>query len=108
MIMLKNYIFCALVMLTQVALAVKGKEPKFKRTEDGLNYAITLKSKQGKKVTKGDMVQVVYTSFVNDTVEIAKSDNREAPYEFVAGNGDVLKGLDAAVLLLKVGEKATL
>ena len=82
------------------------KKISYKKTDDGLMYAMVLKNKKGKPVQKGDMVQVVYTSFVNDTVEIARSDNRLQPYQFVAGNGDVLKGLDAAVLLLKVGEKA--
>ncbi|MFN6015428.1 MAG: FKBP-type peptidyl-prolyl cis-trans isomerase, partial [Flavobacteriales bacterium] len=95
-----------LFVVCSVSYAQKSKQ-KFTTTPEGLKYSLSVKVKKGKPVQKGDMVRVVYRSFVNDTVEIAKSDNREAPYEFVAGNGDVLKGLDAAVQLLKVGEKAT-
>ena len=98
-----------LLLLTFLPFALSAQKAKLKYTTspEGLKYAVTFKVKKGKPVQSGEMVRVVYRSFVNDTVEIAKSDNREAPYEFVAGNGDVLKGLDAAVLLLKVGEKAT-
>jgi FKBP-type peptidyl-prolyl cis-trans isomerase len=95
-----------LFIVCSVSFAQKSKQ-KFTTTPEGLKYSLSVKVKKGKPVQKGDMVRVVYRSFVNDTVEIAKSDNRETPYEFVAGNGDVLKGLDAAVQLLKVGEKAT-
>lgn len=98
-----------LLLLTFLPFALSAQKAKLKYTTspEGLKYAVTFKVKKGKPVQSGEMVRVVYRSFVNDTVEIAKSDNREAPYEFIAGNGDVLKGLDAAVLLLKVGEKAT-
>lgn len=95
-----------LLFICSFAVAQKDKL-KFSTTPEGLKYALSVKVKKGKSVVKGDMVRVVYRSFVNDTIEIAKSDNREAPYEFVAGNGDVLKGLDLAVQQLKVGEKAT-
>lgn len=107
MIELRNRFFCLIIFLSYVALGATGNKPRFKRTKEGVQYAITVKSKHGKPVSKGDMVQVIYTSYVNDTVEIARSDNRNKPYEFVVGNGDVLKGLDAAVQLLKVGEKAS-
>ncbi len=96
-----------LILVLPLTVLSQKEKLKYTTTPEGLKYALTLKVKKGKPVAKGDMVRVVYRSFVNDTVEIAKSDNREAPYEFVAGNGDVLKGLDAAVQLLKVGEKAT-
>ena len=96
-----------LILLTPFVLFAQKSKVKYSVSSEGLKYAITFKVKKGVAVNKGDMVRVVYRSFVNDTVEIAKSENREAPYEFIAGNGDVLKGLDLAVQLMKVGEKAT-
>lgn len=101
-----KFLIVFLLVVPFTVLSQKEKL-KFTTTPEGLKYALSVKMKKGKPVAKGEMVRVVYRSFVNDTVEIAKSDNREAPYEFVAGNGDVLKGLDLAVQLLKVGEKAT-
>jgi peptidylprolyl isomerase len=83
------------------------KKPSYSVTPEGLKYAITLKNKKGKPVQKGDMVQVTYISRLNDTTEIARSENMNAPYEFVVGNGDVLKGMDLAVQKMKVGEKGT-
>lgn len=82
------------------------KKISYKKTDDGLMYAMVLKNKKGKPVQKGDMVQVNYISTLSDTVEIARSQSKETPYEFVAGNGDVLKGMDLAVLQMKIGEKA--
>jgi FKBP-type peptidyl-prolyl cis-trans isomerase len=104
---MKLKVLIALLIVFPLSVLSQKTKEKFTTSPDGLKYFISLKVKKGKPVQKGDMVRVLYRSFVNDTVEIAKSDNREAPYEFVAGNGDVLKGLDAAVQLLKVGEKAT-
>jgi FKBP-type peptidyl-prolyl cis-trans isomerase len=83
------------------------KKLSYSVTPEGLKYAITLKNKKGKPVQKGDMVQVTYISRLNDTTEIARSENMNAPYEFVVGNGDVLKGMDLAVQKMKVGEKGT-
>ena len=82
------------------------KKISYKTTDDGLMYAIVVKNKSGRPVQKGDMVQVNYISSLSDTVEIARSQSKETPYEFVAGNGDVLKGMDLAVLQMKIGEKA--
>jgi FKBP-type peptidyl-prolyl cis-trans isomerase len=101
-----KFLIALLIVFPLSVFSQKTKE-KFTTSPEGLKYFISLKVKKGKPVLKGDMVRVVYTSYVNDTVQIAKSENREAPYEFIAGNGDVLKGLDLAVQLMKVGEKAT-
>ena len=102
-----SYLLLVFLFFSFALSAQKGKV-KYTAGPEGLQYALTVKVKKGKSVLKGDMVRVVYRSFVNDTVEIAKSDNREKPYEFVVGNGDVLRGLDLAVQQLKIGEKATL
>ncbi|MFN5910867.1 MAG: FKBP-type peptidyl-prolyl cis-trans isomerase [Bacteroidota bacterium] len=100
-----SYLLLVFLFFSFALSAQKGKV-KYTAGPEGLQYALTVKVKKGKSVLKGDMVRVVYRSFVNDTVEIAKSDNREKPYEFVVGNGDVLRGLDLAVQQLKIGEKA--
>ncbi|MFN5910156.1 MAG: hypothetical protein ACK45H_02370, partial [Bacteroidota bacterium] len=81
-----SYLLLVFLFFSFALSAQKGKV-KYTAGPEGLQYALTVKVKKGKSVLKGDMVRVVYRSFVNDTVEIAKSDNREKPYEFVVGNG---------------------
>lgn len=95
-----------LLVLTQVA--VYAQTTSFnQKGEEGLRYRIVTKNKKGKPVTKGMMVQVFYTSRLEDGTELASVADPAAPYEFVVGNGDVLKGWDAAVHYMKLGEKAS-
>ena len=95
-----NYKFSPYLIITALFLMVmplshaQSVKLKYKTSPDGLQYCITHKLKKGVPVKKGEMVKVLYTSYVNDTVVIARSVNRETPYEFIAGNEDVLKGLD--------------
>lgn len=100
-------IITALFLMVMPLSHAQSVKLKYKTSPDGLQYCITHKLKKGVPVKKGEMVKVIYSSFVNDTVVIARSVNRETPYEFIAGNEDVLKGLDLAVMMMKVGERAT-
>jgi FKBP-type peptidyl-prolyl cis-trans isomerase len=56
------------------------------------------------QVKKGDTVSVHYHGKLNDGSTFDSSEGR-APLEFTAGNGQVIKGFDDAVLDMQVGDK---
>jgi FKBP-type peptidyl-prolyl cis-trans isomerase 2 len=58
------------------------------------------------QVQKGDKVNVHYHGRLNDGTTFDSSEGRE-PLSFIAGEGQVIKGFDDAVLSMTVGEKKT-
>jgi peptidylprolyl isomerase len=91
----------------EVPKSQKVKNPKTVKTASGLEYTITEKG-TGIQPQNGDKVKVHYTGkLTNDTV-FDSSIPRGEPFEFKLGAGLVIKGWDEALLLLHVGDKATL
>ncbi len=74
-------------------------------TESGLRYTILQKG-TGKKASKGDMVSVHYKGQLLDGTVFDSSYKRKQPIDFNVGVGQVIKGWDEGILLLKVGDKA--
>lgn len=74
-------------------------------SKEKIQYKLLVKNRKGLKLEEGMMVQVVYTSTLPDGTEIARAENKSTPYEFILGDGDVLKGLELAASKLKVGER---
>jgi FKBP-type peptidyl-prolyl cis-trans isomerase 2 len=60
-----------------------------------------------KKVEVGDNVKVNYTGKLEDGEIFDSSEGRE-PLKFVAGQGQMIKGFDEAVIGMKKGEKKTI
>ncbi|WP_299452405.1 FKBP-type peptidyl-prolyl cis-trans isomerase [uncultured Microscilla sp.] len=90
-----------------------------KVTASGLHYVIR-KAGKGKKATPGSKVKVNYTGkllngkvFDTNVKAVAKKSgkyNPKRPYEpieFTLGKGQVIRGWDEGITLLKVGDKAT-
>lgn len=76
-------------------------------TPSGLFYKITKKT-DGKAPSAGDMVSVHYAGKLVDGTEFDSSFKRNQPIEIPIGVGQVIKGWDEGILLLKEGETATL
>ncbi|MBF90162.1 MAG: peptidylprolyl isomerase [Flavobacteriales bacterium] len=78
-------------------------------TDSGLQYEITEKG-TGEQPQSGDKVTVHYSGFLTDSAKTKfdSSLDRDQPFTFQLGKGQVIKGWDEGIALLSVGDKATL
>jgi FKBP-type peptidyl-prolyl cis-trans isomerase len=67
-----------------------------------------LNSTTGASPKAGDTVVVHYTGWLTDGAKFDSSVDRDDPFAFVLGAGQVIQGWDEGVATLKVGEKARL
>ena len=79
----------------------------FDKTDSGLRYQIIQKG-QGKVAEKGKTVSVHYKGQLVDGTVFDSSYKRNSPIDFPLGVGQVIKGWDEGIQLLKVGDKARL
>lgn len=79
----------------------------FDKTESGLRYQIIQKG-DGTKAEKGKTVSVHYKGQLPDGTVFDSSYKRNEPIDFPLGVGQVIKGWDEGIQLLKVGDKARL
>ena len=79
----------------------------FDKTESGLRYQIIQKG-NGKKAEKGNNISVHYKGQLVDGTVFDSSYQRKQPIDFQVGIGQVIKGWDEGLQLLKVGDKARL
>ncbi|HEY3853283.1 MAG TPA: FKBP-type peptidyl-prolyl cis-trans isomerase [Verrucomicrobiae bacterium] len=65
---------------------------------------------QGNGVTpkKGDTVTVHYTGWLTSGAKFDSSVDRDEPFAFVLGEGQVIQGWDQGVATMRVGDKAKL
>ncbi len=77
-------------------------------TTSGLLYKITKSNPEGKAPKAGDMVSVHYAGKLTNGQEFDNSFKRGEPIEIPIGVGQVIKGWDEGIQLLKEGEAATL
>ena len=77
-------------------------------TASGLLYKITKSNPEGKAPKAGDMVSVHYAGKLTNGQEFDNSFKRGEPIEIPIGVGQVIKGWDEGIQLLKEGEAATL
>jgi FKBP-type peptidyl-prolyl cis-trans isomerase len=77
------------------------------KTESGLRI-MTIKQGSGKKVTKGQKVQIHYTAGFIDGGVFDSSLERNQAFEFVVGENQVIEGLEEGVSKMNVGGHAIL
>ena len=89
---------------------VKREDTKMENNEfttaTGLKVKITEKG-NGKQVIKGDKVTAHYTGTLEDGKKFDSSKDRNQPFSFKVGTGQVISGWDEGFQLLSIGDKAT-
>ncbi len=90
--------------VTPIPYNTKGKDTV--KTASGLQY-IKVQEVKGKavKAEKGKTVNVHYTGYFKDGKIFDSSVQRGQPFTFKLGVGQVIKGWDEGIALMKVGEK---
>jgi peptidylprolyl isomerase len=76
-------------------------------TVSGLTYMVTRKG-SGQQLKAGDTVIVQYTGLLTNGTQFDSSLQRNEPFAFRLGAGQVIKGWDEGVAQLRVGDQATL
>lgn len=76
-------------------------------TDSGLKY-IVVNEGDGATPQKGDKVTVHYTGTLEDGTKFDSSRDRNRPFSFKLGVGQVIKGWDEGVASMQVGEQRTL
>jgi peptidylprolyl isomerase len=74
-------------------------------TASGLKYVI-ISQGSGNNPKPGDVVAVNYSAFLSNGTKFDSSVERDEPLIFTVGRGQVIKGWDEAIVLLKKGGKA--
>ncbi|MBC7910968.1 MAG: FKBP-type peptidyl-prolyl cis-trans isomerase [Pyrinomonadaceae bacterium] len=88
---------------TAGALAAAGSVT----TRTGLTYLITRRG-TGKQAKAGETVIVHYTGTLTDGVKFDSSRDRNQPFAFKLGAGQVIKGWDEGIARLRIGDQAIL
>lgn len=83
------------------------QELKMTKTDSGLMYADQVVGK-GDSPVKGAKVTVHYTGTLTNGKKFDSSVDRNEPFVFTIGIGQVIKGWDEGVMSMKVGGKRTL
>jgi len=100
---------CAVPVLAAEQAVTKDKAVSAKTvtTASGLKY-VDVKVGSGASPVKGKQVKVHYTGTLENGKKFDSSVDRNAPFTFVIGVGQVIPGWDEGVMSMKVGGKRKL
>jgi len=68
----------------------------------------TITAGAGQAPRRGDTVTVHYTGWLTDGTKFDSSVDRDEPFTFVLGTGQVIQGWDQGVASMRVGDKVKL
>lgn len=88
-------------------VATEVDEKDLITTESGLKY-FDLKTGTGDSPLAGQSVVVHYTGWLEDGTQFDSSVDRDEPFSFTIGQGNVIPGWDEGVMSMKVGGKRQL
>lgn len=74
----------------------------------GLDIKVTKEGTGEQKTKAGDTISVHYTGTLTDGTKFDSSRDRNEPFTFTVGAGQVIQGWDQGLLDMKVGEQRTL
>jgi peptidylprolyl isomerase len=105
--LLAVFLVCGVLAMgckTTPKTAIKGDTSRgdTTTTPSGLKY-VDLKTGDGATPGVGQMVTVHYTGWLTDGTKFESSKDRNQPYEFALGRGQVIKGWDEGVATMKIG-----
>ena len=86
---------------------LKNNEPVVQKNIMGLNIEV-LKEGKGQSIENGEKATVHYYGKLENGTKFDSSYDRNTPFQFVVGSGQVIKGWDQGVLGMRVGEKRKL
>lgn len=89
----------------EIAKKIEELKEGMQTTASGLMYKI-VKQGSGKQPKAGDTVQVHYAGMLTNGQEFDNSFKRGQPIEVPIGVGNLIKGWDEGILLLKEGDRA--
>ena len=93
-----------LTLVLALALSACGGSGDSVTLPSGLKYEV-LQPGDGRAASAGDTAVVHYTGWLTDDTKFDSSVDRGAPFEFGVGQGNVIRGWDEAVALMKIGDK---
>lgn len=110
---MRNLFLKSIFSMTLVCIILAGcssgpkTEGKVVNKPSGLQY-VDIVMGSGQEVKPGDQVSVHYTGWLEDKTKFDSSVDREQPFEFIVGEGQVIKGWDEGLVGMKVGGKRKL
>jgi len=99
----KPWILLPLITLL-IAACSQAQNENTLETASGLQYEV-IASGDGESPSPGATAVVHYTGWLTDGTKFDSSVDRGQPFEFRVGQGNVIKGWDEGVALMKVGDK---
>lgn len=104
---MKNIILLLLLVAAiEIPVSMNAQNKDTITTKSGLKYYYTNHG-NGEKTKQGWLMLVHYTGTFLDGSIFDSSRDRNVPFSFILGKGQVIKGWDEGISLLKVGDRAT-
>lgn len=86
---------------------IEERWPGYQETPSGLRYVINQEG-TGEKPLRGMKISVIYAGFLLDGTKFSENGDRENPFEFRIGGGEVIQGWEEAFADMRKGEKRIL
>ena len=106
-----NVTLAALGLLASPYALAQGDIPAcedMKKTESGLEWGVLKAGSDEPGPADGDTVEVHYTGWLTNGNKFDSSRDRDEPFRFTLGAGEVIPGWDQGVAGMKVGGRRTL